>query len=323
MKTKKCISASPIGPDRYTDRDINKKRQLKIFFVSLQKQLTMKKGLFLFIFVFAACITAQAQTYTTFGIGIDNPNGTLHVHSSENLSFPPWPNIPIYPEGGRNEIYGDFRTTLRMTNSKTSANDTDGFYIEQYNRRLTMSQLENAPFIMKNHQAMLILTPSGRIGIGDTSSDYYMLNVNGSVRVKNGMTIGGPVNMTKGISISSSLGLISLDTTGSAFLSRQLWVGDGFHCDPWGNLKVKSLRVTLTDWSDFVFDDGYRPMPLGEVERYINAHGHLPAVPSAREVEENGVDVGEMNKLLLQKVEELTLYVIDLQKQIDELKSKK
>ena len=93
--------------------------------------------------------------------------------------------------------------------------------------------------------------------------------------------------------------------------------------NPNGSLKVKDLRVTLTDWSDFVFDDGYRLMPLGEVERYIDANRHLPEVPSAQEVEENGVDVGEMNKLLLQKVEELTLYIIDLQKQIDELKSEK
>ena len=53
------------------------------------------------------------------------------------------------------------------------------------------------------------------------------------------------------------------------------------------------------------------------------ANRHLPDIPSAKEVEEEGVDVGEMNKLLLQKVEELTLYIIDLQKQIDELKSEK
>ena len=92
--------------------------------------------------------------------------------------------------------------------------------------------------------------------------------------------------------------------------------------NPNGSLKVKDLRVTLTDWSDFVFDDGYRLMPLGEVERYIDANRHLPDIPSAQEVEEEGVDVGEMNKLLLQKVEELTLYVIDLQKQVEELKSK-
>ncbi len=84
---------------------------------------------------------------------------------------------------------------------------------------------------------------------------------------------------------------------------------------------MKELRVTLTDWPDYVFDAGYRLMPLSEVEGYIAENGHLPQMPSAMEVEQEGADLGEMNRLLLQKVEELTLYIIDLQKQIEELKS--
>ncbi len=98
-------------------------------------------------------------------------------------------------------------------------------------------------------------------------------------------------------------------------------MGHGFECDNQGNLKVKRLRVTLTDWPDYVFGEGYRLAPLGEVERYVREHSHLPGVPSTEEVEAEGADLGEMNKVLLQKVEELTLYIIDLQKQIDELKS--
>lgn len=62
-------------------------------------------------------------------------------------------------------------------------------------------------------------------------------------------------------------------------------------------------------------------MPLRELETYIGEHSHLPGVPTAEEVEQEGADLGEMNKVLMEKVEELTLYIIDLQKQIDELKS--
>lgn len=87
-----------------------------------------------------------------------------------------------------------------------------------------------------------------------------------------------------------------------------------------GTLKAKEVRVTMTDWPDYVFDNSYNLMPLTETEQYIQTNGHLPNVPSATEVEADGMSVGEMNKVLLQKVEELTLYVIELQKQIDELK---
>lgn len=96
-----------------------------------------------------------------------------------------------------------------------------------------------------------------------------------------------------------------------------------FECCQAGQVKAKSIKVTLSGWSDFVFDEDYQLPSLSELEDYVKANRHLPDIPSAKEVEENGVDLGEMNAKLLQKVEELTLYVIDLQKQIDELKKNK
>jgi hypothetical protein len=74
-------------------------------------------------------------------------------------------------------------------------------------------------------------------------------------------------------------------------------------------------------WPDFVFLQNYNLRSLNELKLYIGENGHLPDVPSAANVEENGVDVFEMNKVLLQKVEELTLYLFQLQEQINELKN--
>ena len=88
-----------------------------------------------------------------------------------------------------------------------------------------------------------------------------------------------------------------------------------------GLLMAKEVKVTLTGWPDYVFGADYRLRSLSETEAYIREQGHLPDVPSATEVEEEGLSLGEMNKVLLQKVEELTLHVIELQKQIDELKN--
>jgi hypothetical protein len=63
-------------------------------------------------------------------------------------------------------------------------------------------------------------------------------------------------------------------------------------------------------------------MPLPQLEQYIQQNKHLPDIPTANEVVRDGVDLGKMNALLLKKVEELTLYVIQLKKELDETKSK-
>lgn len=90
-----------------------------------------------------------------------------------------------------------------------------------------------------------------------------------------------------------------------------------------GKVLAKEVHVcTSTEcWPDYVFGENYELMSLKELDAYVKANKHLPGVPSASEVEEQGdVDLGEMNAILLEKVEELTRYVIDLQKQIDEMK---
>jgi hypothetical protein len=88
-----------------------------------------------------------------------------------------------------------------------------------------------------------------------------------------------------------------------------------------GNIKCKQVEVSLTGWSDFVFEDDYVLMPLAEVDAFIRENNHLPGVPSADEVITNGANLGEMDAILLKKIEELTLYVIELKKENEELKS--
>ena len=81
------------------------------------------------------------------------------------------------------------------------------------------------------------------------------------------------------------------------------------------------VRVRTT-WADYVFEDQYSLMTLPEVESFIDANGHLPNVPSAETVEASGIELGEMTKIQQEKIEELTLYIIDLQKQLDTLKTR-
>lgn len=94
-----------------------------------------------------------------------------------------------------------------------------------------------------------------------------------------------------------------------------------------GKIKAKEIRVSMEGWPDYVFEEGFKVGTLEELESYIKANKHLPDIPAAKEVKENGVELGEMNKLLFKKIEELTLYIIELkkesvdqQKQLDGLK---
>ena len=89
-----------------------------------------------------------------------------------------------------------------------------------------------------------------------------------------------------------------------------------------GTIKAKETIITLDGWSDFVFEDDYELMPLADVAKFIERHGHLPGIPSAEDVARDGVRTGEMQAKLLEKVEELTLHMIELKKENARLASR-
>ncbi|RBL89984.1 hypothetical protein DF182_26280 [Chitinophaga flava] len=96
-----------------------------------------------------------------------------------------------------------------------------------------------------------------------------------------------------------------------------------------GTLSAQKVKVTAIGWPDYVFDKNYHLPALQEVRTFIDEHGHLPEIPSAATIVKEGQDLGEMNKALLKKVEELTLYLMEendnnkvLEKQVIELKNR-
>lgn len=89
-----------------------------------------------------------------------------------------------------------------------------------------------------------------------------------------------------------------------------------------GTIKTKAVLVSNTGWADFVFKKDYRLRPLKEVESHIEQYSRLPEMPSESEVNANGVDLAKMNVKLLQKIEELTLYIIQQEARISELENK-
>jgi hypothetical protein len=92
-----------------------------------------------------------------------------------------------------------------------------------------------------------------------------------------------------------------------------------------GGIITEKVRVATNGtpfWADFVFEPTYQLRSLGELEKFIQANKHLPEIPSTSDVTKNGIDLAEMQALLLQKVEELSLYVIEQNKKIKTLERK-
>jgi hypothetical protein len=85
-----------------------------------------------------------------------------------------------------------------------------------------------------------------------------------------------------------------------------------------GNIRSKQVKVEIMNWPDYVFDYGYHLPSLLDVAAYINLNKHLPDIPSADDIAKEGLNLGEMNKILVKKVEELTLYLIEKDKREQE-----
>lgn len=179
------------------------------------------------------------------------------------------------------------------------------------------------------------ITNTGDFGIG-TTNPQSKLDVSGSgsfnINLKvNGRIQTGDANNQGGIWLdrANSLFVGQLGANLIGFYNNSEWrmvvdntgnVGIGT-TNPQAKLAVngdissKKIKVTQVGWPDYVFEPTYKLWPLPKLEAFVNTYKHLPEVPSADEIEKNGLDVGENQTILLKKVEELTLYLIEQDKQ--------
>jgi hypothetical protein len=168
----------------------------------------------------------------------------------------------------------------------------------------------------------------GNVGIGNTNPANGKLVVTGNTlsdqfginNVGGYLTGSGGANSYMGFHDGTNFNLIAVTAgnykgnigIGITTPSEKLSVN--------GNIKAKKLIVTQTGWSDYVFADDYKLRSLSSLELFIKQNKHLPEVPSAKEVEEKGISVGENQALLLKKIEELTLYLIEIKKENNKMK---
>ncbi|MDN5199903.1 hypothetical protein QQ008_00980 [Fulvivirgaceae bacterium BMA10] len=187
----------------------------------------------------------------------------------------------------------------------------------------------------------LTIVRDGNVGVGTTLPGKE-LDVNGDIRIRgNNATLNfyrtsSPTDIARihydqtnqEFNISAGGKTIRFNNkSGQTETMRITNLGDvaigttttsGYKLSVNGKIRAEEVKV-YTGWADFVFEDDYDLKSLEEVEKYIKENKHLPDIPSAKEVEENGVNVGEMESKLLQKIEELTLYIIEQEKRIKQL----
>lgn len=169
------------------------------------------------------------------------------------------------------------------------------------------------------------------INVQNTTLNYspFRLDANGTINVANNQGL-----TTFNLDESGGLTLFSGAQQSLRFeQSGKLTIYNAgqqiFRVETNGFIRGRRLRLDSDIWADYVFEPTYKLMPLSDVEAFISAEKHLPNIPSQKELAENGADVMEMNRLLMEKVEELTLYLIaqnrnmvQLQDELQALKNK-
>lgn len=173
--------------------------------------------------------------------------------------------------------------------------------------------------------------PSARLDLSESDNNYITLLARDMHTADGKYCVMASVtrDLTKAFTVGNNVGAYKepFVVYGNGQTKIGIKAPTGTHADAMlavdGKMVAKSIYVTQQNWADFVFDKDYNMPTLYEIETYYKANGHLPLIPSAAEVKENGVDLGEMNKLLLQKVEELTILMVEQEKRINALENNK
>ncbi len=223
------------------------------------------------------------------GIGTSNPTSSLHIDGGSLLV-----------ENGFTKLTVD--TDITSTNDLTIQSYGDYFILKS----LHAMELDASEISINPEDAFSVTTDhaifrgdkasfAGKVGIGTTTPDQT-LTINGSMSV-------GNLQGTNTRFIVDSYGNVGVGTTN---MQAKLTVA--------GDMHAREIRVKVDAGADFVFDNDYNLPKLRDVEKFLKKHKHLPEIASETEMLKNDVNVGTFQIQLLQKIEELTLYIIDLKK---------
>jgi len=291
-----------------------------------------------------------SSTNGNVGVGTTTPLSNLEVANSSgavlsistnringSMASPLRPTIDFlgYANGNKARISAT-EQTYDTHGSKLSMFVNDGSSSTSLVERLTISMYGNVG--IGNTTPTQALNVVGRVAI--TTGTYSDEGYNGNLMITKPASSGQYINLIRqgqypwsigtvyntsnfaiGTGISSDVSFTNpffvINTVGDVGIGT---VNPAYKLDVLGTIRAKEVLVNLGGGADFVFEKDYKLPTIEHVANYVQENKHLPDVPSANEMVKNGVSMGDMQVKLLQKVEELTLYVIELKKEINILK---
>jgi trimeric autotransporter adhesin len=299
----------------------------------------MKKMKFLLTAIVAVGMykTADAQTYNipsasatgstylgtvTGDLNLKSTAGSLFLNTNGNTTTAP--NLGVNTDGNigvgllpsLNPGSGNYRYQPSLTVKGTDANNPwpawsprVTFRIVTGTDELNLGNYINRSFIQANNPttALDLFASEVTIANGPTGSGRLKVGIYGDI-INSGYSA---VSILKGKLVVGNVNGGSPSTP----VGYSLYVAQGILTE-----KVKVAVASSGNWADYVFDKNYKLLSLGEVESYIQKNKHLPGVPSAEEVVKEGIDMATMDAKLLEKIEELTLYMIELKKENEVMK---
>lgn len=262
----------------------------------------------------------QVITTTIYNVGINttSPNSQLQIHGTQN--YIGWDKFG-------SSINHGITARQRFTTTTSGTGLNSGFELRYSGTTMNMVNLTiggNIEIAARNAPSMLFNSSEQRIFFGTGApqgsagwSNRASINIDHSSA--SGLYIRAANVNRYGLFIHSQPNQAAfVIESGTGFTTTRNFsiTGDGF-------VYARRYTTTLNNIPDYVFAPGYQLMSFGELRTHLNTHHHLPNVPSAAQMEGQEVDLGEMTRLLLEKIEEHLLYILQLEERIQFLENQK